>query len=200
MGSKPHSKKFPGYTQVYRLVEPGAGRQFRASLDMSHSEALAVLSGDPPDNSPIGARWAMGASSPGDVVWTTSALPLLISERLVRRLREARYSGWEVTPVSLLGKKGEPLPPYFFLQLNGRCGPIDYRQSRRINKTYPGGVFPAWRGLYFDPNTWDGSDLFMAEGTGFKFVVEAVRETLVACLVKNLLFESLEDVELDSLP
>lgn len=142
----------------------------------------------------------MGASKPGDVIWTTVALPVLVSERLVGILHEGRFTGWDVTPVALQGKSGEHLSGYYFLRVRGRCGSIDYAQSKKFDKVYPGGVFPAWKGLYFDSTTWDGADVFTAEGSGFQFVVEAVRAAIQKAKVKNVLFERLDEVEFETLP
>jgi hypothetical protein len=164
---------------------------------MTSEQALSVLRSETMRDTPIRARWAMGSSTPGDVIWTTLALPLLISERLRGVMEEGGFSGWDVVPVELCGKMGEALPRHYFLCLRGRCGPIDYSRSKKVDKVYPGGVFPIRKGLYFDPATWDGSDVFMAPGAGFKFVVESVRDTLQKAKAKNLLFESLNEVELE---
>lgn len=60
----------------------------------------------------------------------------------------------------------------------------------------PGGVFPYWRGLYFDPDTWDGSDIFMPGGrTGWVFVLDHVRDALEKAHVKNVAFQRLDEVE-----
>jgi hypothetical protein len=199
MDSASPSRPFPGYSHVYRLLEPGTSRAFRASLEMTHEEALSVLRGEAADDAPIRAQWAMGASKPADVIWTTLALPVLISERVLGILRERRFSGWDVAPVELRGRTGEILPRYYFMRVRGHCGPIEYDRSEKGHKIYPGGTFPVWKGLYFDPATWDGSDLFMAEGAGFKFAVEAVRDAVQNANVKNILFEPVDEVELESL-
>ena len=70
------AKSFPGYSRVYRLLEPGTSRAFRATLEMTHEEALAVLRGEAARDEPIRARWGMGASRPDDVSWTNLALPV----------------------------------------------------------------------------------------------------------------------------
>jgi hypothetical protein len=142
----------------------------------------------------------MGASRPEDVIWTTLGLPLLISDRLLAILRDGRFTGWDVTPVELRGKKGEIVSGYHFVRVRGRCGPIDYGQSKKVDKIYPGGVFPAWKGLFFDAATWDGTDIFMASGAGYKFVVEAVRNALQEAKVRNVSCEPLDEVEIESLP
>ena len=79
----------------------------------------------------------------------------------------------------------------------GRCGPIDNSRSEIIQKRLPGGWVPHWKGLYFDPATWDGSDIFQPEGTGYILVVESVKRALVRAKVKNLVFKRLDEIDDD---
>jgi len=199
MGSQSVSSPFPGFSRIYALEERGDSRAFRASLELTHEDALALLRGEAKRQAPIRGRWAMGASKPKDVVWTTLALPMLVSERVVGALREGHFSGWDIVPVELRGKSGELLPTYYYLCIRGHCGRIDSNRSQKIDKIYPGGVFPVWKGLYFDAATWDGSDVFTASGSGFKFVVEAVKDALKTAKVKNVLLTPLDEVELESI-
>jgi hypothetical protein len=156
---------------------------------MTHEEALAALSAEGSPSVPIRARWAMGLAKPTDVVWTTLALPLLVSERVVEVLRNGGFVGWDALPVELRGKMNEIIPGYYVVRIRGRCGPVDENQCVKIDGIFPGGVFPVWKGLYFDPSTWDGADVFMIEGTAFKLVVEEMKAALQKAKVKNLLFE-----------
>lgn len=152
--------------------------------------------GETTRQAPLRAEWAMGAAKPGDIVWTTLAMPLLLSQRAVGVLREGEFSGWDVVGVDLHGRAGEQLPTYHYLCVRGRCGPIENFRSERIEKIYPGGVFPMWKGLYFDPVTWDGSDVFMPAGNvGWIFVVERVKRAFEKAKIKNVIFTRLEEVE-----
>lgn len=126
------------------------------------------------------ARWSMGARQPVDVIWTGIAAPVLISDRVVNLLSRARAGGWNTYEVALHGKGGEAIGGYHGyhgLSVHGRCGEIDNSRSVEVPKVYPAGVFPVWRGLYFDPETWDGSELFMSAGSeGWVFVVDEVKQ------------------------
>jgi hypothetical protein len=33
--------------------------------------------------------------------------------------------------------------------------------SVQVSRIFPGGIFPVWKGLLFEPESWDGSDFFM---------------------------------------
>ena len=80
--------------------------------------------------------------------------------------------------------------------MHGRCGPIENDRSVKFEKVMPGGVFPWWRGLYFDPESWDGSHLFMPAGrTGWIFAVDEVKQAFDDAKVKNVSFRRLDEVE-----
>jgi hypothetical protein len=70
----------------------------------------------------------------------------------------------------------------------------------KLDKIMPGGVFPAWYGMYFEPATWDGSDLFMTSSAkAWVFVVDAVKRALEKAKVTNMRFESLDKIEVPRL-
>lgn len=96
----------------------------------------------------------------------------------------------------LTGRKGEELPPYYGLAIAGRCGGIDASRRVEVPKQYPGGIFPVRKGLYFDSDSWDGSDIFMPEGrVRWTFVLGEVRSALETARVKNVRFTPLPEVE-----
>lgn len=105
-------------------------------------------------------------------------------------------SGWRTYPIDLFGKDGLRIPGHQGLAVHGRCGPIDDNRSVKFHEIYPGGVFPAWRGLYFDPASRDGSDLFMPAGeAGWILAVDAVKRAFEKAKATNLLFTALDQVE-----
>jgi hypothetical protein len=189
------SRAFPGFSSVYALGEHGGSRAFRGKIPLSLvGDALDITRAEK-SSAPVEVRWAMRGESPKDFVRTTSVWPILVSERVVGILRDSGLTGWQTYPIELFGKVGERIPGYHGLAVSGRCGPIDDDLSVKFPKIMPGGVFPYWRGLYFDPTTWDGSDLFMPSGSGWIFVVEAVRRAFAKANVTNVVFTALSDVE-----
>lgn len=195
MDSRSAFSAFPGFDHLYEFADPGSDRAFVASIDVLTEMALPMLRGEMRRVTPIEGRWAMGSAKPADIVWTTVALPVLLSERAVDLLRKEHVTGWDLIPCTLYGKQGESWP-YAFLTVHGRCGPIDDLKSTRIDKTYPAGVFPAWKGLYFDPRSWDGSDVFMPAGdVGWIFVTERLKSVLEKAKVGNVLCTPLDQVE-----
>jgi hypothetical protein len=146
----------------------------------------------------------MGGAVPGDVVWTTSAAPLVTHARVVELFQKHGFTGWTTYPVSVAAKSGEIHTDYHGLSITGRCGPIDLTQSAIGLTEYPGGWAPHFEGHYFVPGSWDGSDLFM-EGpdalghvTTSRFVTSTVRNALERAKVRGLMFTRLPDVRLST--
>ncbi|HLL06317.1 MAG TPA: hypothetical protein VK539_37440 [Myxococcaceae bacterium] len=145
---------------------------------------------------PLEVTWAMGGAEPGDVIWTTHAVPILISERVVQLLRTHAFTGWSLYPVVVQNKQRQPASHFNGLAVTGRCGNLEHSMSVEVPRIFPGGVFPVWKGLLFDPASWDGSDFFMpAQRFGFVFVVEAVKKALERAKVRNLRFTPLDQFE-----
>ena len=189
------SNKFPGFSDVHVLEEPENNRAFRGRILLSVADAFAVTRAEKPTGC-VEVRWAMGGSLPLDIIRTTIAPPVIVSDRVIEILEAGKFSGWKTYPVELYRKDDISIRGYHGLAVCGRCGPIDDSRSVKFDKIMPGGVFAWWRGLYFDPATWDGSDLFMPAGNiGWIFVVDAVKRALKEAKVKNVRFTPLDDVE-----
>lgn len=195
MASGRTSRSFPGFSGVHLLGEPGNSRAFRGDVALDRSDALAVTRAEK-RLARVQVRWTMGRAIAADVIWSTLAAPLLVSDRVVDLLEGGGFCGWKTYPVELSGKDGSQINGYHGLSVDGRCGTIDNARSERVDKLMPGGVFPVWRGVYFDEATWDGSDLFMPANTwSWIFVVEAVRRAFTAAKVKNVCFNALPDID-----
>lgn len=195
MDSKLPSRRFPGFDHVFDLTDPGSERAFVASIDIPADAALPMLRGELRRITPIEGRWALGGRKPSDVVWTTLALPVLMHQKVVDLLRNEGFTGWDSVPCNLHSPDGESWP-YAFLTVRGRCGAIDDRKSVQFDKQYPEGIFPAWKGLYFDPDSWDGSDVFMPTGdVGWIFVSERAKSALDKARVSNISCTPLDKVE-----
>jgi hypothetical protein len=145
---------------------------------------------------PIEVGRAMGSAEPGDVIWTTHAIPIIISDSVVNLLRTHGFTGWSLYPVAVRNKQGKTVPGYSGLAVTGRCGDIDFSMSVKIPRIRPAGIFPVLKGLLFDPASWDGSDFFMpARRSGHVFVVEKVKKAFEKAKIRNVSFEPLDQVE-----
>jgi hypothetical protein len=194
-GGRMRDGSFPGFDDLFAFRDPCANRPFRARLSDAERFLAYQLAESRPE-ADVAAYWAMGAAVPLDVVWTTLSGVALFSESVIERLTRANVTGWRSYPVTLMGKKGEQLSGYHGLSIIGRCGYLDSTMSTEIMRKYPGGVFPVLRGLYFDPDSWDGSDMFMSRNRHrWIFSVRRVKELLGG--YSNLRVQALSEIEME---
>lgn len=187
---------FPGFERIYYFTGTGSESDFIADIDIDDDvDPLAVTRGESAVAQPVRARWAMGASKPGDVIWTRLVHPILVSTSILDALSKLSCTGWSTYTVDLVGKKGEPIDGYHGLVVTGRCGPASWERGQRVMKKFPGGMKPVRRGLFFDEATWDGSDLWMpSDQKGNIFVSERARGVLARA--KNVRLEPTTEVEM----
>lgn len=194
---------FPGFADLYLLREATARKDYRATFD-AHDRGVALSRAEDHTDTPVGLTWAMGGGTPGDVVWTTSAAPLVVHARVVQLLRDHEFTGWTTYPVTVTAKNGAIHSDYFGLAIRGRCGPLDLSRSVVGLAEYPGGWVPHFQGHYFVPDTWDGSDLFMESPdalgrvTMSRLFTDRVRRALERAKVRGLGFTALPDVRVST--
>lgn len=120
----------------------------------------------------------------------------LVSKKTIQIFESNAISGWRSLPVRVKGYEGFD---YYILTITGRCSAIDYGKSEPFIKapfTPAGSPLEAKRGLYFDLNSWDGSDVFTPEKSMFTFVTEEVKKLLIKNKVTNITFENITQFEL----
>jgi hypothetical protein len=189
------SKHFPGFNAFYLLNDPFDDRAFRAKLHLSVNDAFGLTRGERTSLNAVTAQRAMGQKLT-DALWTTLAAPVLFSRSVVNLLRSGGFTGWTTYPVILHLDDGTTTIDYSGLAVTGRCGPIESSKSQIVGKQYPAGIFPVLRGMYFDPQSWDGSDVFVtAKKAGFIFVTAAVKQSFEIARVRNVVFQPLDQVE-----
>lgn len=189
-----YSSSFPGFARVFSFGSKGSSREFIADIDLDGVDPLAATRGTESVRQ-ARARWAMGGTSPGPVVWTRLVGPVLLHASMLNSLAASSIAGWSSYPVELRGKTGEILGAYSGFVVTGRCGPLQPDRSVRAAKEYPAGTFPVLRGLFFDEASWDGTDIFMPDDdSAWVFVTERAKKVLLSG-AKNLRFEKLADVE-----
>ncbi len=189
--------EFPGFDHIYRLDDPIDYHWLQADCEdaggLERQDALVRSRVKPP--SPVTFRWAEGKSRPADFVWSIG-LPL-VSELVVGLLVQNRFTGWSSYKAGLLGRDREEIDGYHGLAVSGRCGEVDDDRCDAYLEEFPGGPDVVSRGMYFEPATWDGTDIFMPEGEHYWwiFVTEGVKLALQEAKVRNVSLTPLPRVD-----
>ena len=115
-------------------------------------------------------------------------------------LKQNSIKGWSATPANVLTKLGNKTSEiYFALIVSGRIDPIDYLQTEIVFKQFAGGKFPHFKGLYFKPESWDGTDIFMAhpdingKSTAFTYVTKKFVDVVQNSKISNISFINFND-------
>ncbi len=154
---------------------------------------ISVLRADSDPTPPLSVRQLTG-KRPYDLVGSTILLDL-VSPLFRRVLQEAKLTGWDCLQVD--AGSFEALNGYELFRVLGRCGPLNNAKSERAILPPPkgGNAVSGWRGLYFDPASWDGSDIFAPTGTAQVFVTERAAQIIKKNKLSNITLEPLTTVE-----
>jgi len=192
------SETFPGFDSIVALDDPFSRRQYRACTDLPGNPgdpALGVLRGEWQPPRPVVLSHCMGAATPGEVIWTTDAFPLIVNQRVIDLLEAHHFTGWRTYPVAVHNKANAIVPGYHGLAIVGRCGPLDASRSRVVLRDFPAMLEEERVGYHFDEASWDGSDLFCsADGSGVTLCTVAVKDALECAKVPNLRFKCITEL------
>lgn len=131
-----------------------------------------------------------------DIIIPSRPFPFLVSDKIVDAISRNNITGWKATPVRIAGK--EDLK-YYILMVTGRCGFVDYNKCKKIIKKTPGGEdWPFLQGLFFEPESWDGTDIFVAENVAFIFCTEKVKKVIKQIKATNVSFENTIGITIDA--
>jgi hypothetical protein len=118
-----------------------------------------------------------------------------ISPRAVDTLEAHRLTGWTTYAITAVGRMAEDLAGYRGLAVTGRSGQIDQTLSQRVVRPGPAGrPAPHLLGLFPRPGSWDGSDLFVPEGSLWICMSDGVRDALQAVGVVGVRFTRMTEV------
>jgi hypothetical protein len=191
---------FPGFDRLFELHDPVAHRPYRGRFDSARAFELSRAEEDV--RAPVRVDWAMGSAVPGDLIWTTSGHVLIISSRVHRLFDKAGITGWKPFPLELFDKGREPQPGYVGLAVVGRCGRIDLDRSHVTLEKYPGGLFPHFRGHFFEEASWDGCDFCvdradtLGKSSSTRIVTKRVVELLSRHAITNVMCIPLSEVSI----
>jgi len=186
------------YRRFYALGERFARGTFRVHAlgDLPGGDPLALTRAEVEPEEPVRFHHNEG-SRIKDHIGTTWATLHLVSDRFISVLDA--FSGWRMYPVDVYAKDGDLIRGYHGLAVTGRSGEIDDDLSpvMVLPPHTPGGeAMPHRIGVRFWPETWDGSDVFSPEGTGFVLVTQEVRDALTAATITGIELHRITEVEL----
>lgn len=133
----------------------------------------------------------------GDIAGAGHVVPNVVSPKVIAVLTGGGFTGWSTFPIQVEGSMGDEFTGYAGLSITGRSGPIDDSLSEHVILPPPapeGRAGPALKGSCPRPGSWDGSDLFVPDGTLYTCVTSRVRAALVARGVVGFSFERMSDV------
>jgi hypothetical protein len=133
-----------------------------------------------------------------DLVGSTLVNLELISQKFKDVLESNAMTGWITYPVSILDREGNQISDYYGLAITGRCGPVLWDESERVILPRPvpqGRESEGWRGLPFDENTWDGSDLFVPGNSNFVIASPRAKAILEKSRLSNVSFTNTKLLE-----
>ena len=194
------------YDKLYRLRDPLATRPLRLGDEgysgewITTHQAWLLAKGELKLDEPL----RLGAYQGGqitDFLWSGLVPIVCISQRVVDLLCEQDITGWATYPVEVHDRQGALLPGYHGFAVIGAECRRDRSRSEIITKRRPtpqGREYQAYKGLYFQEDQWDGSDIFWIRHTGI-IVVERVYKLFRSAKITNVTFMRLTEVEIDVL-
>jgi len=131
-------------------------------------------------------------TTPGDFLWNGSLL-IVISEKVLSIW--SKYKSFTTYDVEVTNKR---IPfKYYGIAVTGQGGPLDFRKSKARYYTEKGGtrVIMALKGLYFDEDQWDGSDIMYIDEYALGCLIsERVKEEMRKAKVTSCEYTPIEEV------
>lgn len=187
------------FSNFYVVEDPVSTKNYRGDIINQFDTSGGLLRSDYLI-SHIDIKHMEGSNEPGILFWNSVTEPFCISQTLVEILQQNKITGWSTIPAKVLTKSGSnTFDIYFALTVTGRVSSIDYLQTDIVFKQFPGGQFPYFKGLYFGPENWDGSDIFMerqdinGKSSAFIYLTKKVVDIFKKNKIKNINFVNFND-------
>jgi hypothetical protein len=134
---------------------------------------------------------------------TSCIRPDLVSDRIAKAWEEAGITGWRAFPVAVSDEleheiDGDRIKGYVGLSITGRAGSFDLTKSQTVLKpNVPGTTMMRWaRGLIFEEDSWDRSDVFLSGESLLVFGTERAVECLEALKATNVMITPAAEFEI----
>jgi hypothetical protein len=121
----------------------------------------------------------------------------LLHNRLFELLTRERITGFDSIPAAI-SFKDKVIDDYSCLIVTGRVLVEDYYKGEIIDKgpIVPGGSSVIIKkGIYFDENSWDHSDIFLLEETLYVIVTQKVKDLIDKLNLTNILLTDIAESE-----
>lgn len=188
------------YREFAQLSDPFIDRALRLKLSsrpdwFSFRSARRLSRGDLPIEmaEPLHFRRNEG-NQPMDFLWTSYPPLRCVSNRVVSILEANEFTGWSTYPVTVYDNANQRLPDYHGFAITGSGGSFQSELSKKVTLEHPwGGTAEVYKGFFFGPTEWDGTDVFLVDG---KIIVKArVQQVFMEAEVSNVKFTPLVEVE-----
>ncbi len=197
----------PDYDQLLQMEDPLASRPMRFgpedpredNADTFAAWVYGLFAGEAQATPPLRLVTRMGKQAT-DLMWSTYPPLLVGSQRLIDTLTSEHISGWTTYAIEAHDRSGQRLTGYYGFAITGRTGNQDMMRGEVIDKppiVPKGKPYKVLRGLYFEGDAWDGSDLCVVGGTSIKVASPRVRAVLKRAKISNVTFTPLATKELD---
>ena len=172
-------------------VSPRRAEPFSAQPErlLSEEQEAALLLGEWRPAEPLVLRHNSDRG-PDSLGWGGSPALVIVSPEFCQALTDAGCTGWSTFAVVVLGEHDDRVvtAEHRGLVVLGRCGRIDYDRSTPIPGSRTGR-----RGLFFDIDSWDGSDLFVPAGSARRIYTKKAVDALRSHRIPGLAYETTRD-------
>ena len=192
------------FEKTFHIANPGSKQAFQGIMEGARDLRLKYMRAETRPGQAVEVCWSQGTAEPGKIVWAGVTTPLIVHAAVLKVFEQISATGWTAFPVTMRNKGSEEISDFFGLAIDGRCGALDLEKSDIILREYPGGWCPFFRGRYYDPESWDGSDIFMespdsrGKSTAVMLCTLKVKKALSKAKVSNMRYTRLTDLELNT--
>jgi len=193
------------YETLYLLNDPLATKPIRLKecrnnkLDLEWGETVGLLKGSFSPPEPIKLCPARGGKFT-DFMWSTLLHVIVVSERVVDLLTSNNLTGWKTYPVTVYDKQEQVVGGYYGLAITGKVGRPDFRRSEIIEKppiTPKGVPYKVFKGIHFENDFTDDSDISLIETTTYRVVTQKVVQAFRRAKIYNVELVPLKEAEMD---
>ena len=117
-------------------------------------------------------------------------LDFVVTDRVIEVLSDNNITGWKTYPVEVYDKNENYIGGYHGLTITGRCGAVKpslaepWIDSHGIN---------TFKGMPLDLDTWDGSDIFLLQGTSYAFLTRRAKEIMKKSKFTNIEYSDIAE-------